>query len=577
NMGCRRSTLPRTPGLHAFNGRERTTYHVPTRPTRVAWWPAGCHFPSQISMHALRDTMPFMHTVVRRIRCFWLSCVLALGVVAHLTIGPAVHADDDALPHEVAVSWERISEEWYAIELLGRHAGWKRITIERSEGSYRTLTETTFRLQRAGQSFDVTTTSASYEHESGQPYVMSIETDHAGHRLSSTWSFMPNRKAVIHLHNGHRVEDRDVPKGVWLMPRAAARYVSERANAGAQSIDYRAVDPRYGLEPFSIRRVRLASCTFVTDDREIPVTKWRVHHEYEPFPIEERISADGVLVQRTIRTGFGSVTLRLTDRESARNVNHEDGPPDLLVQAFVQSERPISNVREKREAAFRIRAIHGELPDVPNAGAQRILRADDDDASSFTVRIVPGEPLAACGDDHANDAYRRATRLVNFDHPRVKRMAQRLRDSAGEDAPPGEIATRARALVFEHLTEKSLETSLVSAAEAARMKAGDCSAHAILLAALLRANDIPSRIAIGLTYVEKFGEHENVFAWHLWTQALIDGRWIDLDATLPGRSFHPGYVLIATSAMSHAHHGMLPAATLMMMGNLTIEPLSTTP
>ena len=522
-----------------------------------------------------------MHTVVGRIRCLVLTCVPALGVALHPAHGAAAAADDETLRHETEASWESVDEQWYIIELLGRHAGWKRISIERDrDGDYRTLTETVLRLQRAGTDFEITTEASVYETAGGEPTIMSVAHDHAGNRLGATWMFMPDKKTVGHLEDGRFVEDRDRPIGVWLMPRAAARFVHERTKGGASEITYRAVDPRYGLEPFSIRRVRLGTCTFVMDDREVPITRWRAHHEFEPFPFEEWISADGVMVRRTMKTGLGPMTLRLADRESARNRNHRDGPPDFLVKAFVQSERPITNVREKRKAVFRLRAVDGELPNIPATGAQRVDRADDErpgETSSVTVRIVPGEPVAACDDDHANGAYRRATRLINFDHPRVQQLAQRLHDSAGEAAPPHEIAARARALVYEHLTEKSLETSLVSAADAARTRAGDCSAHAILLAALLRAHDIPSRIAIGLTYVERFGEHEHVFAWHLWTQALIDGRWIDLDATLPGRAFHPGYVLIATSAMSHAHHGMLPAATLMMMGNLTIEPLSTTP
>ncbi len=527
-----------------------------------------------------------MHMDVGRIRRFRLFSVIVLGAAIQLAMaGPAVHGDETTLPNDGdddsggEVLWEQVSEQWYVIELLGRHAGWKRISIERSEGRYRTLTATTFRLQRAGRAFDVTTRTLADESAGGAPSVMSIENDHAGHRLSSTWTFMPDRETVVLSHDGHRNEDHDRPQGVWLMPRAAARYVSERVNAGAKSIDYRAVEPRYGLEPFSIRRVRLGSCRFVMDDREVPVTKWRVHHEFEPFPTEEWISADGVMVVRKVETGFGSVKLRLSDRDSARAVNRDEGLPDLLVQAFVQPDRPMENVRQQEEATFRIRAVRGELPAIPGAGAQRVLPPDDerDGASFVMVRIVPGDPLAACEEDEANDAYRRATRLVNFDHPRVRRLAQQLGDSAGEEALPQKIAARARTLVFEHLAEKSLASSLVSAAEAARTGTGDCSAHAILLAALLRAHEIPSRVAIGLTYVESFGEHENVFIWHLWTQALIEERWIDLDATLPGSAFHPGYVLIATSAMSHAHHGMLPATTLMMMGNLTIEPLDTAP
>jgi len=58
----------------------------------------------------------------------------------------------------------------------------------------------------------------------------------------------------------------------------------------------------------------------------------------------------------------------------------------------------------------------------------------------------------------------------------------------------------------------------------------------VLLAALLRANGIPSRCVNGLVYSESgFAGRRDVFVRHQWTQAWIEdeagaGRWVDLDA-----------------------------------------------
>ena len=86
----------------------------------------------------------------------------------------------------------------------------------------------------------------------------------------------------------------------------------------------------------------------------------------------------------------------------------------------------------------------------------------------------------------------------------------------------------------------------------ARTGSGDCTEHAVLLAALLKARMIPSRVCHGLVYVELGGSAINgqaevdaegnvidsaasgdgQFGWHMWSQALINGHWHDLDATL---------------------------------------------
>ncbi len=58
----------------------------------------------------------------------------------------------------------------------------------------------------------------------------------------------------------------------------------------------------------------------------------------------------------------------------------------------------------------------------------------------------------------------------------------------------------------------------------------------------------------------------------MWTQALIDGRWVDLDATLPQR-YHAAHILTGTTALSESGLAAELASTLMLIGNLEIEVL----
>ena len=53
------------------------------------------------------------------------------------------------------------------------------------------------------------------------------------------------------------------------------------------------------------------------------------------------------------------------------------------------------------------------------------------------------------------------------------------------------------------------------------------------------------------------------FGWHMWTQALIGGKWYDFDATLHDH-FTVGHVLVGTSSMSdkEAHNNHMQMAAL---------------
>ena len=120
------------------------------------------------------------------------------------------------------------------------------------------------------------------------------------------------------------------------------------------------------------------------------------------------------------------------------------------------------------------------------------------------------------------------------------------------------------------ITNVNFNTAFASASEVAQLRGGDCSEYAVLLCALLRAEKIPSRVAMGLVYVNSFMNKRNVFAWHMWTQALIDGKWVDLDATLPVR-YHAGHILTSTTDLSSGAVGDEMMSALNLIGNLQIE------
>ncbi|MHC4106477.1 MAG: transglutaminase-like domain-containing protein, partial [Planctomycetota bacterium] len=148
----------------------------------------------------------------------------------------------------------------------------------------------------------------------------------------------------------------------------------------------------------------------------------------------------------------------------------------------------------------------------------------------------------------------------------AKRAARRAGDSALARAEA------MRELVHDHVTEKDLDTAFASASETAKTKTGDCSEHAVLLCAMLRADGIPARVATGLVYVQWFLDERDIFGWHMWTQALIDGAWVDLDATLD-RRYHAAHVLTATSSLDEPLGGADFASLLELIGNLEIEVL----
>jgi hypothetical protein len=114
---------------------------------------------------------------------------------------------------------------------------------------------------------------------------------------------------------------------------------------------------------------------------------------------------------------------------------------------------------------------------------------------------------------------------------------------------------------------KNFTQAFATAAEVAQSKEGDCTEHAVLLAALARARDIPARGAMGLVYYPS----GSGFAYHMWTEVWINDRWIPLDATLGRGGIGAAHFKLADSnlAGASAYSAMLPV--IRVFGRLELE------
>jgi transglutaminase-like putative cysteine protease len=120
--------------------------------------------------------------------------------------------------------------------------------------------------------------------------------------------------------------------------------------------------------------------------------------------------------------------------------------------------------------------------------------------------------------------YLAASAYLQSDDPDIQRMA---RDNVSPGASPAAKAKQLAAWVSRYITKKDYNVGFASAKETLLSREGDCKEHSMLLAALLRAAGIPSRVAVGVVYAN------GQFMSHMWTEAYLDD-WTTLDATLSG-------------------------------------------
>jgi hypothetical protein len=468
-----------------------------------------------------------------------------------------------------ADQWELKEERWYQMLLGSQVCGFNAERVETRAGLVRTTTENELRLGRMGQEVVVRTRSAFTETTDGKPVEWVQEKRTGAAPVTSKVLFNADSMDVIDEQGGRTTARRQpLPSGQWLTPNQARDFMRRRIAGGADQLEYSTLDPESGLTIVRIQSQRTGAGQAQVDGRTLQVSTWKTLNSVVDKPSIEEISADGVLVSSSTDLGVGVLQARLSTRDIALG---NKGSAEVMARSFVELKQRGERLQSATRAQLRVRAGGGKLADLPSAGAQQVTRVN---AGEATIDINLDRSIAAERGDDADPKYRRASVMADSEEPRIKALA----DSALKGVPNDSHARAdaLRAAVSRHLTRKNLASGFATATEAVKSQAGDCTEHAVLLAACLRHAGIPSRVASGLLYVQSMGNVRNVMGWHMWTQALIEGAWIDVDAVLPpsGARSHAGHLMVVASAADGASMDSDFARIVEFIGDLQIDIVS---
>ncbi|MFI4897258.1 MAG: transglutaminase family protein, partial [Phycisphaerales bacterium JB059] len=325
--------------------------------------------------------------------------------------------------------------------------------------------------------------------------------------------------------------DHAHPEGDWsagLGPSAAAAFIARRLEAGAKELTVVRMGP---LLPGGAERLTLTgieACTERFGDREVDgfCADWGEHGRV-------MLDARGYPLIARFADGSRTVVFRATSREEAlAPYEPVESVADVLVPVTPEDW-------DGRDAAFVVERLDGEAWDLPHELGRFTLRAQGEHLRS-THRPAPPERLG----ETERDAALRETDLINFSKLPPVAWANDVFET------PGEARLRfAHRRVHDRLLHRGFALGLADAETAYMRREGDCTEHAVLLAALLRREGVPTRVVGGLVPIEHEGRI--VMAQHLWVQAYLErddaGVWTDLDATLaPGAPLTPRVPLGAT-------------------------------
>jgi len=282
-------------------------------------------------------------------------------------------------------------------------------------------------------------------------------------------------------------------------------------------------------------------------------------------PIESVVWTDRAgETQKTLVKAQGWETFRTTKAMALERRGAAEF--DLGQSSLVKVSRPLAQPHQTQRIVYHARLRNGDAAARFVSGpTQSVKRIDDETAEIVVQALRPENAAAAFGPStQPADADRSPNGLIQSDDSRIVAMARQV---APDETDPWTVARALERHVRDVVRVTSFSQAIASAADVAQSLEGDCTEHAMLMAALCRARDIPARVAIGLVYYGQAGG----FAYHMWTEVWIDGHWIPLDATLGRGGIGAAHLKISESNLE----GVSPYAALLpvlnLLGQLELE------
>jgi hypothetical protein len=266
----------------------------------------------------------------------------------------------------------------------------------------------------------------------------------------------------------------------------------------------------------------MASEALVLDGVSAPTMRVKEDGDGASGPRSVWIDTAGREVRMETATPVGTMVV------VARKQNGAAGAGELVSGAFehslIRSNVRLPRARTMPRLVVRLTPEDASqnVPDL-NGPGERVLERQDGSALVEVRRGNVVDPSSSDGAEQALAPFLGSSVQIDPDDPGVRAIAHAATAGLTDEWDKALSLTR---WVSQNMTFDA-GILFASSSELAAGRHGTCAGYAVLLAALLRAEAIPARLAMGVVYVE------GAFGGHAWVEARVHGSWLALDAALP--------------------------------------------
>ena len=408
---------------------------------------------------------------------------------------------------------------------------------------------------KAGKIIEYTT-----EYKAGPQAITATGEYDGGQMVVTTKSLGKNEKSFIPWEEDaggffaieQSLERQSLKPGEKRTVRALQPILNQVADVQLQAADYEETKMLAGSQ-----RLLKVDVTTKISGQEIEQTLW--------------IDDSGEALKSDMPS-LGFVTYRTTKDIALQKVDKIDF--DLGEMSVVRVRGRLDKPHETQRITYRAHLKDGKIAGVfPDCGSQSVRTIDHHTAEIVVHSIRPDKPKTMKVKDAApTDDELKPNSLIQSDNELIVKMAS---DVAAKETDQWAVACALESYVRTKIKNVNFSQAFATAAEVAQTLEGDCTEHAVLLAALCRVRKIPSRVAMGLVYFPS--SPSDGFAYHMWTEVWMKDRWVPLDATLDKGGIGAAHIKLADSNLkgASAYSAFLPV--IEVIGQLELEILEVEP
>ncbi len=331
------------------------------------------------------------------------------------------------------------------------------------------------------------------------------------------------------------LEIKGVKKGDNLILRtfSAGRYTEEKLSADTIPLSAAGfIVLKEGIKEGKIYNFRVyVEAMQKVENLKVEVAKPIIEKKSKIYPLKQTLGninitshvyEDGSIYKEESLQGF---TLKKMSKEEAVKIEDTTSIYDILTYISIPTVLN-EKIEDIKEIIFELSGVEAVLP--PSSQYQQVKKEGKKIIIQTSIN-----PLVKKDDKVSIDKYLKATPKIQSNDKDIIETAKKIVGGLKTD--------REKVKKVVEWVNKNIKKSLkdrMSALEVLKTKEGECEAHSMLTAALLRSLNIPAKLVGGIVY----SAENKSFLYHAWNEVYLDGYFVPIDATFGEFPANPTHI-----------------------------------